>query len=245
MKKFRLIIFASVLFMAACQSNQQQQADEVDSLTTDTTTLEQPVTESNAAADAVANQSIKPNPNNILVSCEGVGKIKMDDTFESIVAKVGEQNISRDSVFANGTFTGTFATKLWKKTAGELTINWQESKPPFKTIQSIVIDQPKATYVVQNGIKMGSPLSLINKLNGKPVTLIGFAGNNAGTLMSFNDGNLTMQMPCVRAVFALPKMKSYPKEVNEVLTPNVVSSAHTAFKIYDPTLVKLIINANR
>lgn len=244
MNKLKLILPFACLFIAACQNNEQKQTDELDTLTATADTVAIESSDSNTPAPAVT-KTILPNPNSILVSCEGVGKIKMDDTYESIVAKVGKQNVTQDSVFVNGKFTGGYATKVWKGTAGEITINWQESQQPFETIQNIIIDEPKATYVVQNGIKMGSPLSLINKLNGKPVSLIGFAGKNAGTMMSFNGGNLTAQIPCIRAVFALPKMSSFPKEVKEILTPNIVSSAQTAFKIYDPTLVKLIVNANR
>lgn len=244
MNKLKLILPFVCLLVVACRNNEQKQTDEMDTLTAIEDTAAVKSIDTNNTSPAVT-KTIGPNPNNILVNCEGVGKIKMDDNYESIVAKVGKQNITQDSVFVKGKFQGTYATKVWKGTAGEITINWQESQQPFETIQNIIIDEPKATYVVQNGIKMGSPLSLINKLNGKPVSLIGFAGNNAGTMMSFNGGNLTAQIPCIRAVFALPKMTSYPKEVKEILTPNIVSSAHTAFRIYDPTLVKLIINANR
>lgn len=244
MKGFKLAIVGLALCFTACQSNQKQ-PEKVD--TTLDASITQEVETPPPPVDSAANagSSLKPNPNNIQVTCEGVGKITFDDTYEDVVSKAGAANVKLDSVFVNGVFEHTFATKVWKGTAGEITINWQESSQPYETIQNIIIDKPGSTYVLQNGAKLGSPLSLLNKLNGKPVMLIGFAGKNAGTLMSFNGGNLTNQIPCVRGVFALPKMKSYPKEVNAVLTANLVQSDQHAFKIYDPTLVKIIVNSKR
>lgn len=245
MKGFKLVFVGVALCFVACQSNQKK-AEQPDTVVLDTT-ITQDIETPPPTGDSVTGvaTSLKPNPNNILVDCDGVGKITFADTYEDIVRKAGKENVKLDSVFVNGVFQNTYATKVWKGTAGELTINWQESSQPYETIQNIIIDQPGSTYVVQNGMKLGSPLSLINKLNGKPVMLIGFAGQNAGTLMSFNGGNLMSQIPCIRGVFAMPKMKSHPKEVNAVLTANLVQSDHTAFKIYDPTLVKLIINSKR
>lgn len=245
MKKIKFVIIGLALGLCACQSSQKK-AEQPDTLALDTS-ITQDVETPPPPVDSLSGTktSLKPNPNTILVTCDGVGKITFDDTYQDIVSKAGAANVKLDSVFVNGVFEHTFATKVWKGTAGEITINWQESSPPYETIQNIIIDQPGSTYVLQNGVKLGSPLSLLNKLNGKPVMLIGFAGKNAGTLMSFNGGNLTNQIPCVRGVFALPKMKSYPKEVNAVLTANLVQSDQPAFKIYDPTLVKIIVNSKR
>lgn len=242
MKKIKLGLAGLALCFMACQSNQKQ-PETADTMVLDTNITQE--VEMSPPPVAGSDTGLKPNPNTILVSCDGVGKITFDDTYESIERKAGKANVGLDSVIVNGVFQQTFATKVWKGTAGELTINWQENKPPYQTIQNIIIDKPGATYVLQNGIKLGSPLSLFNKLNGKPVMLIGFAGKNAGTLMSFDGGNLMTQIPCVRGVFALPPMKSHPKEVDAVLTPNLVQSDHTAFKIYDPTLVKIIVNSKR
>ncbi|MEE1943566.1 hypothetical protein VRU48_00505 [Pedobacter sp. KR3-3] len=242
MKKIKLGLAGLALCFVACQSNQKQ-PEKVDTLLLDTTITEDVATPPPPVSGS--ETSLKPNPNAILVSCDGVGKITFDDTYETIERKAGKANVELDSMMVNGVFQHAFVTKVWKGTAGELTINWQESKPPYQTIQNIIIDKPGTTYVLQNGIKLGSSLSLFNKLNGKPVMLIGFAGKNAGTLMSFDGGNLMAQIPCVRGVFALPPMKSHPKEVDAVLTPNLVQSDQTAFKIYDPTLVKIIINSKR
>lgn len=245
MKKIKLGVVGLALCLAACQSNQQQK-EQPDTAVLDTS-ITQDVATPPPPVDslAAAGSKLKPNPNSILVTCDGVGKITFDDTYEDVERKAGKTNVQLDSVVVNGVFQHTFATKVWKGTAGELTINWQESAAPYRTIQNIIIDKPGTTYVLQNGIKLGSPLSLFNKLNGKPVMLIGFAGKNAGTLMSFDGGDLMAQIPCVRGVFALPPMKSHPNEVNAVLTPNLVQSDQTAFKIYDPTLVKIIVNSKR
>lgn len=245
MKIFKAFLLFAVVMLAACSNNEKKEAEAQDSLTNEVDTVVDNQSVDSTVVAAKTAVGLLDNPNTILVNCDAVGKISMDDTYEDIVRKAGKANMKQDSVFVKGVFQHTFVTKVWKGTAGEITISWQESEQPYKTIQNIIVDAPGSTYVTENGIKLGSPMSLINKLNGKSFMLIGFSGQNAGTLMNFNGGNLITQIPCIRAVFELPKMKSYPKEVNAVLTPNIVQSNDVAFKIYDPLVKKLIINSKR
>lgn len=245
MKVLRVFLLGAIVFFSACNSEQKKDdvqdtlMEEVDS------TTNQPLKDTLNTETSNTTANSANNPNSILVSCDAVGKINIGDTYEDVIRKAGKANVKLDSVMVNGVFQNAYATKVWKGTAGELTINWQESEQPYQTIQNIIIDQPNASYVLENGIKIGSPLSLLNKLNGNPISLIGFKGKYSGTMINFNEGNLRSQIPCVRGVFQLPKMKSYPKEVNAVLTENMVQSTNVAFKIYDPILVKLIINSKR
>lgn len=244
-KVFNVGLLFVVLLVAACGNNEKKEAESQDTLSNEVdTVMPTPAVDSTVVA-APSAAGLLPNPNTILVSCDAVGKISLSDTYEEVLRKAGQANVKQDSVFVKGIFQHAFATKVWKGTAGEITINWQENEQPYRNIQNIIIDLLGSTYVVQNGMKIGSPMSLINKLNGKSFLLIGFSGQNGGTLMNFNGGNLINQIPCVRAVFELPKMKSYPKEVNAILTPNIVQSDNVAFKIYDPLIKKLIINSKR
>ncbi len=238
-------LFAVILLMFACQNSAKktQEKTATDSITidsnialnTDTVTKKPEIT-----------KPIPTNPNGILITCNTVGKIKLHDTFEDIERKAGKNNIKFDSLFVNGVFANSYDTKLWKGTVGEITIKWQESQQPYKTIQSIIIEKPFANYVVQNGIKIGTTLSQVVKLNdGKAVSLLGFSGKNGGTLMSFNQGSITTMLPCMRLVFEIPKAKSYPKEVNAIMGTNLVQSSLVAFKIYDVKVAKIIINSDR
>lgn len=245
MKILRALLLLVVVLFAACSNNEKKEAEAQDTLTEEVDTAIHAPTVDSSVVTTKTTTGLLANPNAILVSCDAVGKINIGDTYQDVERKAGKANLKQDSVFVKGVFQHTFATKVWKGTAGEITINWQESEQPYKTIQNIIIDVAGSTYVTQNGIKLGSPMSFVNKLNGKSFMLIGFSGQNAGTLMNFNGGNLLTQIPCIRAVFELPKMKSYPKEVSEILTPNIVQSNHVAFKIYDPTVKKLIINSKR
>ncbi len=244
-KVFKGSLLFAVLLLAACGNNEKKEAENQDTLKTEVDTVVNSPSVDSTVATAAPVTGLLPNPNSIVVSCDAVGKIKLSDSYEDVVRIAGQANVKPDSVFVKGIFQHAFATKVWKGTAGEITINWQEDEQPYKTIQNIIIEAPGSTYVTENGIKLGSPLSLLNKLNGKSLLLIGFAGQHAGTLMNFNGGNLINQIPCIRAVLALPQMKSYPKEVNAILTPNLVQSDHVAFKIYDPLVKKLIINAKK
>ncbi len=234
MKFLRVFLLLFSLFFVACTSDKKQEVVE-DSLY-ENDSLNLPVLDTAAVSYADEDQS-KVNPNSILITCEAVGKINMNDSYQDVIRKAGKNFVSQDSVFVKGVFQNAFVTKVWKGTAGEITINWQETKQPYQTIQNIIIDHINSTYVLENGVKIGSKMSLLNKLNGKPFSLIGFKGNDGGTVINFNEGNLNIQMPCFRAVFQLPNAKK------EVLTTGLINSNHAVFKTYDPVLTKLIINA--
>lgn len=242
MKLFKTIFFFSTVLLFSCQSEQKQDSALNDSVyeEVDTTIVHD--------QDTSGNQPIRAatNPNKILVTCEGVGYITFDDSYESLSKKVGEANLNREKVMVDGKFYNTYCTKVWKGTAGELTINWQESKAPYQTIQNIVIDNPNSTYVLENGLKLGSNLLLVNKLNGKPFSLYGFGDKNKGTVVSYNGGNLENQISCIRPIFGLKiEADDLPKAEKVAADKGILSSDNPALLNVNPIIVKLVINSKR
>ena len=160
------------------------------------------------------------------ITCWGVADIELEDSYTIVEEKVGKSNLTTDSLFLEGMFEKLF-TSLWKGTEKEIKIFWKEKQAPFRTIESIEVSQPNSAYQFANGIKIGSTLSEMEKLNGKPISLYGFGWDYGGTFISFNEGKLAGDIPCFGGVFQL---KEPGKDgVSELLGDHQISSNHMAF----------------
>jgi hypothetical protein len=241
MKTFKLFLLMAIVLFSACQSEQKQGQKQKDSVYNEVDTT---IISSADTSTQKQNTTSLSNPNNILVTCDGVGKITISDTYADVVKKAGKANVTTDSVLVDGKFYNTYCTKVWQGTAGEITINWQESKQPYQTIQNLIIDNPNSTYVLENGLKIGSKLSLFNKLNGKPFSLYGFGNKNKGTVVSFNGGNLDAQISCIRPVFGMVvNANDFQNAELAAAETGILSSDHKSLQKVNPIVVKLIINS--
>lgn len=137
-----------------------------------------------------------------LITCWGVGAIEFDDNLKSLEDKVGEDNITTDSLFLEGMFQGLITT-LWKGESKEVSIHWMENKPPYSAIKYLEISKPGSVYAFANGIKVGSTLAEIEQLNGSAFNLYGFGWDYGGTFIDFGNGKLANNLPCFGGVFQL------------------------------------------
>lgn len=177
----RLLFFILCVFLTACRSSTSSE-------------------ENNTSNEQTVDQKDSSNLNQI--TCWGVGEIDLDDDPNSIKEKVGESDISTDSLFLEGMLE-RMVTTLWKDTPKEIAINWTENKPPFKTIKYLEISNPASVYSFANGIKIGTTLSELEALNAAPFNLYGFGWDYGGTFINFGKGKLGQDLPCFGGVFKL------------------------------------------
>lgn len=140
--------------------------------------------------------------NDFLLSCNGAGKFTLSTPVEEIEKIVGTQNMVYDSVFAEGDFA-TMKLVIYKGTPNELVFFSQEETPPFKNISSIHIEREDSPYTFENGIKIGTKIETLQKLNGAvPVSFTGFDWDYGGGFLSFNEGKLNKELDCFSCRFA-------------------------------------------
>ena len=136
------------------------------------------------------------------LSCEGLGPIRLTDSFDEIKKMVGEDNIKIDSHYVEGMYEGQMTT-LWPLTNKEAHIYWQEKEPPFTNISSIEINHPMSAWKFENGIKVGISMDELVKINGdKPITFYGFNWDYGGSISNFNGGAIDAQFPCLSGRFS-------------------------------------------
>lgn len=151
-----------------------------------------------------------PDPG--LITCEGIGVIKLTDDYALLTRKVGKDNVHMDSLFLEGTFE-SLITRVWKGTPKEITVYWQENQEPYKTIRMLEISSAQSPYHFSNGVRIGTSLKKLAELNGVPVKLYGFGWDYGGTFIGFNGGKLAKSMPCFGGVFALPEGAQPGREI--------------------------------
>ncbi|RXF69795.1 hypothetical protein [Arcticibacter tournemirensis] len=172
------------------------------------------------------------------ITCWGIGDIDLDNDMQSLTGKVGKANVTQDSLFKEGSFEG-FVTTLWKGSPKEIIVHWKEKKEPYQTIDHLEITSPESPYHFVNGIKIGTTLKEMEKLNGgTAISLYGFGWDYGGTFISFNKGKLAGDIPCFGGVFALPENVE-TSDTKDVMGDSKISSSHAAFTKYDPKLVTI------
>jgi hypothetical protein len=158
------------------------------------------------------------------LTCWGAGPVEFGDDYEAVAEKVGEQNITADSLFLEGQFD-RIVTAIWKGTPRELFVHWKERKAPYNTIEKIEISHPQSEYSFSNGIRVGTALAEIQKLNGdKPLNIYGFGWDYGGTFADFGGGKLKGDIPCFGGVFEVAEGSPAP----EVSGDKKISSADPA-----------------
>lgn len=165
------------------------------------------------------------------ISCAGVDKIKPNHTEADLISLYGKENVSRDSLYAEG-MAIAIASYVYKNKPEELEILWQENAE-FQKIGSIRITQENAPYQTANGIKIGTALKEIEKLNGAPVAFSGFGWDYGGGCCNYGQGTMTKTMPCLsmQLVITDPDLekKASESEITSVMGDREVTSDNPIF----------------
>ncbi|WP_207425659.1 hypothetical protein [Pedobacter sp. SYSU D00535] len=201
---------------------------------------QQQKTTSSGADSAAFDQSssnLGTHENSDQITCWGIGSIELGDDLPALEEKLGKDNLVQDSLMLEGMFEGLI-TKAWRGTSREITIVWKEKKAPFNTIDYLEISQPNAPYAFANGIKIGTTLKEIEKMNGKSLKLYGFGWDYGGTFVSFDKGKLAGEIPCFGGVFSL-EAEQDSEELRAIMGDQEISSTHPSFDKYQVKLAKI------
>lgn len=208
MKKLFLLLFVAVAIISCNNSTNK-------------------TTETIQTIDSITNNTSKTNTD-FELSCDGAGKILLTSSVEEIENIVGKQNLQYDSVFAEGEFAVMQLIAFKDKPEELIFFSQEESEIPFKYISSIRIQQLKSPYSFANGIKIGTKMEDLEKLNGGvPISFSGFEWDYEGGFLSFNKGKLSAEMPCFSGSFYHQVTKN---GVNNVIGDGEFKSNQAAVK---------------
>ncbi|OIN59669.1 hypothetical protein [Arsenicibacter rosenii] len=188
MKQLFLTALMAGICLAGCQKK------------TDGQTTGKP-TDTTAAFDQVpehASDQLYSPDNFVIIPGEQVGNIRGTSTQAELIERLGKENVTADDTIYVAEGETAIGTTLFKGTPDEVQILWlyqKKAAKPDAVILRPASDKPgtggmQTQWVTDNGLKIGSTLKEVEKLNGKPFKLYGFGWDYGGSASSWEGGKL-------------------------------------------------------
>jgi hypothetical protein len=120
---------------------------------------------------------------------EGAGRIRIGDDYDELVIAFGKENVQKEDIyFAEGNSAKGFI--IYKDTPDEIQCTYS---PAVGGVDMIFIRRPGGKWKTTDGIRVGTPLDSLVKMNGKPISFTGFGWDYGGQITNYNGGKLGMK----------------------------------------------------
>ena len=170
-------------------------------------------------------QSIYSQPKNdfILTPCSGNSILNSGTSENELVKIVGKKNVGRvERWYAEGT-ERVIGSVFFKDTPQSFFIKWKDTVN-FKNPEWIEIHGDQALWELDNGIKVGTELKELVKLNGKHFTFSGFDWDYGGYAV-FEKGNLESDCYSIQLYYDYEDL--FENEWNQIVGDKIVSTKNS------------------
>ncbi len=157
-----------------------------------------------------------------VVPSKNIGSINKSTSEKELIKLYGKKNISRFKINVGEGMT-VDGSVLFKGTKDEMSIEW---KGDFKQPGRVTIKHPESTWLLKNGIEIGSTLQQVEKINGKSFKLTGFEWDYPGRTTSWGGGKLSKQLQ----LDFEPQAQVPGNELSQVIGDSSFSSQHKIIK---------------
>lgn len=124
-----------------------------------------------------------------LVTDSSWGPIRRDADLATLETLYGKTNIKDEWICGAECIDTILVTKVFPGQAHEITVYWDDSAF-HKKIVMLEVYRDSTPYHTVHGLKSGSTLNDILKVNGKKITFSGFGWDYGGFVQSYNNGEL-------------------------------------------------------
>jgi hypothetical protein len=133
--------------------------------------------------------TVVPSIDSTLITDSSWGAITPRTDFAGLQHIFGTANIKDERICGPECADTIDVTKIYPGTNKEIIVHWSD-KFYHKIILSLESSEEGNPYHTFNGIRMGSTLQDLLKLNGKKITFWGFDWDYGGYIQSYNNGAL-------------------------------------------------------
>ena len=231
------------LLAVACQKKaDQQRTSAIDSTKVGTDTLK----------PAEAGDVMVSPDNFVIIPGEQVGTIRANSTEAELMAMLGKENVTIHDTIYVGEGATEPGTTLFKGTPDEVQILWVDKKA-FARPEAVIVrpatDKPgtvgKVTqWSTADGLKIGTTLKDVEKLNGKPFSLYGFSWDYGGTVSNWQGGTYQAKdgKSYISLVFGYGELSAEQEKLSEkVMGDSEFSSSNPAMQQLNPTVQTMTI----
>jgi hypothetical protein len=172
------------------------------------------------------------------VACNGA--FTRDSSHMKLATAFGSQNVTWDDVDGPGGSKLKASVLFPKDPKRRLEVLW--TRPDARTDLQLVAINHQSTWTAPKGLRLGMTLAAVEKLNGKPFELSGFAKDTGGSVQSW-DGGALAELPggCKVSLRFEPDPKAAPDVRNDVAVDKQFASSDTAMKKAAPKVVEILI----
>jgi hypothetical protein len=167
----------------------------------------------------------------VLTPCIGNSILNSKTSEAELVKIVGKKNVERvERWYAEGT-ERVVGSVFFKDTPQSFFIKWKDTVS-FKNPEFIEIHGDKSLWELDNGIKIGTELKELVKLNGKHFTFSGFDWDYGGYAV-FEKGNLESDCYSIQLYYDYKDL--FENEWNQIVGDKTVSTKNpilSKIKIY-------------
>lgn len=177
----------------------------------------------------------------LIVPGKRVGPITKSFSESDLKQKYGESNVSPHRVHVGEGEMEEGTIVFQNEKIKKIEIRWFD---PIKKRypKEIKISGSKSVWKTANGITLGSQLSQVEKLNGRPFKIFGFGWDYAGFVTSWERGKLVKQLPLSKQIqiqFGFPDNYNKNIDASSIETVNEISSQSAAVLAIDPVVVEM------
>jgi hypothetical protein len=159
-------LFIAITFISSCNNDKK----------------ETPVTDKPATPAIVIDST--------LITDSSWGLVTAKTDFAGLQSIFGATNVKDERVCGPECADSINVTILFEETPKKATVYWSDDSNYHKKIGYIEAWEVESPYHTAAGIKLGSSLNQIVKLNGKKITFSGFDWDYGGLIQSYNGGAL-------------------------------------------------------
>jgi hypothetical protein len=129
----------------------------------------------------------------VIIPRERVGPITRRTTEADLISWFGKENVRQEIIDYGELADPEDVTRVYPNDpAKEFIVIWKDNKyrRSPKLVRIVGTPQDKMVWQLKNGIRIGTRLKELQKLNGKPFSLVSFHTCFPGRLNSWNQGHL-------------------------------------------------------
>ena len=165
----------------------------------------------------------QPKNDFILTPCSGNSILNSGTSENELVKIVGKKNVERvERWYAEGT-ERVIGSVFFKDTPQSFFVKWKDTVN-FKNPEWIEIHGDQALWELDNGIKVGTELKELVKLNGKHFTFSGFDWDYGGYAV-FEKGNLESDCYSIQLYYDYEDL--FENEWNQIVGDKIVSTKNS------------------
>lgn len=187
-----------------------------------------------------SGQSQDPKAYLNIIGGQQLGPVTKTSTYADIAAIVGTAYIEEGEVYLGEGQTSPATVVYPGHPNRRIKVIWKKGPRATATPESAWLVGDESEWRTPNGITLGTPLSKLQKLNGKPFKLLGFEWDYSGAVTDFMDGLLAKQFSNISLRLRLPENQG-GDELLPVLGDQELRSDHKVLQKFEPVVDRIIV----